>query len=110
MDYQYSVMYEWKAKGRGTTLSAKISFVLVTKNIKKKVRLGCTCILILTWTWTPLLYENCIKTLTFLEKMDCRENPNVATKALHNANISNEISVRVAMTTPRMIGTMDRYT
>lgn len=29
-------MYEWKAKGRGTTLSAKISFVLVNKEHKEK--------------------------------------------------------------------------
>lgn len=102
MDYQYSMMYEWKAKGRGTTLSAKISFVLVNKEHKEKSK-----------TWLHMYFNidlDLDSSLTFLEKMDCRENPNVATKALHNANISNEISVRVAMTTPRMIGTMDRYT
>lgn len=43
-------------------------------------------------------------TITFLEKMFCRENPMVDSRAETNPIISKEISVTVAMATPRNMG------
>ena len=45
---------------------------------------------------------------TFLENIDCSENPIVAIKALIKPSMSKEISVRVAMTTPPIIGARER--
>lgn len=57
----------------------------------------------LKW-WTPVSCK------TFLLKIFCRLNPQVATRALYIPIWSNEISVMVAIATPMMIGTRDKYT
>lgn len=48
--------------------------------------------------------------ITFFEKIFCSENPHVATKAEIRPNMSKDISVMVAMATPRIIGTNEKYT
>lgn len=53
---------------------------------------------------------NMANLFTFFEKMFCSENPHVATKAETRPNISKDISVMVAMATPRIIGTNEKYT
>lgn len=48
--------------------------------------------------------------LTFLEKIVINENPSVAPRALSNPINSNDTSVNVAMITPPMMGSNDKYT
>lgn len=49
------------------------------------------------------------KKFTFLEKIFCREKPTVAAKAAKSPTNANEISVTVAIATPPIIGTSDKY-
>lgn len=47
---------------------------------------------------------------TFLVNILRDENPIVATRALRSPAISNDTSVNVAIQTPIIIGTIDKYT
>jgi len=48
--------------------------------------------------------------VTFLVNMLRQEKPIVATRALISPPRSNEVSVAVAIHTPKIIGTTDKYT
>lgn len=48
--------------------------------------------------------------LTFFENMFWREKPQVDTRAATRPSMSKDNSVMLAMATPRMIGTREKYT
>lgn len=54
--------------------------------------------------WMPVSFK------TFFDIIFCSENPSVADSAQINPNISNDISVIVAIATPVIIGTKLKYT
>jgi hypothetical protein len=61
-------------------------------------------------TWRRRRWWIFVSFSTFLEKMFCKLNPSVEMRAEMSPTMSKEISVRVAIKTPEMIGTKLTYT